>query len=80
MVPFLPLGKDTYLSLFEVLLELLLHGSQLLGLYPTVGQQHATKLPLGDSPIHRVMAFKLGREQKECSWGQMESTLTWNVE
>lgn len=80
MVPFIPLSKDTDLSLFEVLLELLLHGSQLLGLHPTVGQQHATKLPLSDSPIHRVVAFKLGREQKERLWDQTESILKWNVE
>lgn len=69
MVPLLPLGEDTYLSFFEVLLQLLLHGSQLLGLYPTVGQEHATKLPLRNFPIHRIVAFKLRGKQKECSWG-----------
>lgn len=66
---FLPLCKDTYLPFFEVLLELLLHGGQLLGLYPTVGQQHATKLPLSNSPIHRVMAFKLkGKHRVFLRW------------
>ena len=80
MLSWFPLGKETYLSLFEVLLELLLHGSQLLGLHSTVSQQHATKLPLSDSPIHRVMAFKLESEQKECSQGQMGTILKWDVE
>lgn len=59
LVLLLLLGKDTHLSVFEVLLELLLHGSQLLGLHPAVGQQHATKLSLSNSPIHRVVTFKL---------------------
>lgn len=74
------MNRDTYLSLFEVLLELLLHGRQFLGLHPAVGQQHATELPLSNFPIHRVMALELGGKQKECSWSQMQSILTWNVE
>lgn len=73
MVSFLPVAKATYLPVFEVLLQLSLHGGQLLGLHPTVGQQHAPELPLGDSPIYRVVPFKLRRKQTE------GSGVTWKV-
>lgn len=49
----------TDLSILEVLLELLEHDSELLGLHPAVGQQHAPELPLRDPPLHRVMALEL---------------------
>jgi hypothetical protein len=79
MVLFLPVSEATYLPIFEVLLQLSLHGGQLLGLHSTVGQQHAPELPLRDSPIYRVMAFKLGRKQTECSGSYMEGILVWAV-
>lgn len=63
-----PASTVPYLPIFEVLLQLPLHGGQLLGLHSAVGQQHATKLPLSDSSIHRVMAFKLGGKETECLW------------
>lgn len=55
----------TDLSVLEVLLELLQHDSELLGLHPTVGQQHAAKLPLCDPPLHRVVPLKLEGEIKK---------------
>ena len=79
MVLFLPVSEATYLPIFEVLLQLSLHGGQLLGLHSTVGQQHAPELPLRDSPLYRVMAFKLGRKQTECSGSYMEGILVWAV-
>lgn len=77
MVSSLPVSEATYLPVFEVLLQLSLHGGQLLGLHSTVGQQHAPELPLRDSPIYRVMAFKLGRKQTERSGSYMEGILVW---
>lgn len=80
MVSFLPVSKATYLPILEVLLQLPLHGGQLLGLHSTVGQQHATELPLRDSPVYRVMAFKLGRKQTESSGSYTEGILVWTAE
>lgn len=55
----------TDLSILEVLLELLQHDGELLGLHPAVGQQHASKLPLRDPPLHRVVPLKLERDIKK---------------
>ena len=51
--------NTTDLSVLEVLLELLQHDGELLGLHPAVGQQHAAELPLCNPPLHWVMPLKL---------------------
>ena len=49
MLSWVPLGKDTYLSLFEVLLELLLHGRYSAGWGCRVGQTPVNPGCLGNS-------------------------------
>lgn len=67
--------NGTNLSVLEVLLELLQHDCELLGLYPAVGQQHAAELPLCDPPLHRVVPLKLEGEKRKKKQRHMETRL-----